>query len=585
MQRKNGLKFAIRIAVLCMAFVLLTGTVLAEGVVPSREEYTLSFAGVDEVFISNARPIGTEVGQEVYLTYTVDRVRADHGSVQHGVVATDAPEIRYPYIEGGVICYSEDAPLLQQGYTYFFKFTYTEDGFDYVIAKAKDGTSQWVWLDTRIGEETDLYTHFGVWLAGGNVSVRLTHVRCYDRYGNDLGVFAPKHRDSLLDDATRRQKNEGLDHSYSITVDNATNVVLSNAKGTSAETVYMEYTVEESSDTKIYQTGLINHHAPFKKYPHDGAGYLLFEMDDKNPGPGYLLQEGASYVITFKRMNGQLLTLVQRTLNGNVEFKEFTNVAGTYTEADPYYALWFGEGANYPVNCKLVEFKCYDENNNNLGVQSNDKNELIKIEHFGELEDYAGCEAVYYNAQSQNTVMLYADQTAKVTRNGKSQSTTYKIKNDVLTLNFGDRTEEFAYFYQQFTAEDGAVYVRLGQYFVEFVTGTDAQIETVTVDAQSGYMVAPPEDPEKKGADFEGWHLSDGTAYDFSSVVDRSMTLYAKWSDDPDFQILTSTGRPESDDAAGWVTAVAVSAVLLAAGVTVSAIVLKKGKKHEKTGE
>ncbi len=585
MNRMNiGRKLAALLMVLCMAVPLFVGTAAADTIVPSDEEYTLSFSGVEEVFFGNAKPAEVKAGAEVYLTYTVERVRGDHQALQHGVVATDQPTHRFPYIDGGVIDYSDDAPIMEEGYTYFFRFTYTEeDGFEYVAAKAKDGSSEWVWFDSRVGDETDNYTHYGIWLAGGITSVRLTHVRCYDKDGNDLGIYAPKHRDTLLDEAVERAPNDALDHKYNITINNATNVVISNGKQTSSDVVYMEYTVKQSSKTSIYQWGLLNHHAPQKKYPHAGAGYLFFEMDEKNPGQGYLLQEGASYVITFLKRNGQVLTLVQRTMDGKVEFKEFVNTDGAYNPVDPYFALWLGEGANHPVSCEIVDFRCYDGNNNNLGVQTNDQNNLIKTEHFGELEDYMGCEAVYYHAQSGNTVMLYSDQTAKVTRDGKTETITYKIKDDVLSLVFADKTEEYSYFYQQFTAEDGKVYVRLGTYSITFVTGTEEVIQPLKLDAASGYYAAAPENPVKQGAEFMGWYLSDGTKYDFSGIVDRSITLYAKWSDDPQFLKTTPSPVTEPAPSNDWIIAVVVSGILLAAGVAISVIIFVKGKKHEKT--
>ena len=176
MNRMNiGRKLAILLMVLCMVVPLLTGTAAADTVVPSGEEYTLSFSGVEEVFFGNATKANIKAGKDVYLTYTVDRVRTDHKAVQHGVLGTSRPETRYPYDKGGVLCYSDDAPIMEQGYTYFFKFSYNEEtGFEYVAARAKNGTSQWVWFDSRVGDETDNYSYYGIWLAGGIVSVRLT---------------------------------------------------------------------------------------------------------------------------------------------------------------------------------------------------------------------------------------------------------------------------------------------------------------------------------------------------------------------------------------------------------------------------
>ena len=75
--------------------------------------------------------------------------------------------------------------------------------------------------------------------------------------------------------------------------------------------------------------------------------------------------------------------------------------------------------------------------------------------------------------------------------------------------------------------------------------------------------------------------MSDGTAYDFGSMVTESLTLYAKWTDDPAYTILKDIFQSD----ATWIIAVTVSVFVLAAGVIVSAIVLKKGRKHEKTGK
>lgn len=580
MRKKSWIRRITLLLALCSLVTALTVMVAAAGVVPSDEEYTLSFSGVNEVFFGNVKPMDLKAGKVVYLTYTVDKVRGDHAAAQHGVVATERPETRYPYDKGGVICYSDNAPILEEGCTYFFKFFYTkENGFEYVAAKAKGSSSQWVWFQARIGDELDDYTHCGIWFAGGNVSVKLTHVRCYDHAGNDLGIYAPKHKDTLLDDAQERLPNDSIDHRYSISINNAINVVISNEKQTSSDTVYMEYTVKESSGTSIYQNGLLNHHAPQKSYPHDGAGYMLYEMY-KKPGQGYLLQEGASYVITFRKLHGQFLVLIQRTLDGKVEFKEFAAGIGTYAEGDPYYALWLGEGADFPVTCELVDFRCYDANSNNLGVQTNDRSDRIKIEHIGELEDYGGCEAVYYNAQSGHFIMLYSDQTAKVTRGTESCTASYKIKNDVLTLQLADGTiEDYSYSYQQFTDQDGNVYTRLGIYTVTFVTETEEAIESVTLNAEYGYYVAAPETPAKDGAEFMGWYLSDGTEFDFNSVVLESLTLYAKWSDDPVFQQSNTGSEPISGETEnGWVVPGAVSVLILLAGAVSAVLILKKRK-------
>ena len=112
-------KASVLLVVLCLIVSVMAGVVSADEVTPSNEEYTLSFNGVDSVFFGNATPVNAKAGTEVYITYTVDRIREGHNAPQHGVIGTDQPSLRYPYTEGGVVCYSDDAPILEQGYTYF----------------------------------------------------------------------------------------------------------------------------------------------------------------------------------------------------------------------------------------------------------------------------------------------------------------------------------------------------------------------------------------------------------------------------------------------------------------------------------
>jgi hypothetical protein len=74
---------------------------------------------------------------------------------------------------------------------------------------------------------------------------------------------------------------------------------------------------------------------------------------------------------------------------------------GTYDKELKYFSIWFGGSKEMLVNAVLEDFKCYDSNKNNLGIQSNKKE--VTITHYGELEDYAGCEAMYY-AKEDNSL-------------------------------------------------------------------------------------------------------------------------------------------------------------------------------------
>lgn len=574
----------------CLLLTNRTGNILyvsAANVVPSVEDYAMSFQGFD-VYFGNAQEV--KPGTEVYLTYTVEEVREGNESQQNGVIATDQPEIAYPYLEGGVLQSSNDAPLLEEGATYFFRFKYTKKaGFEYVAAKAKNGESKYIVFDSSTGNDpdypyTDKSTYFGVWF-GGIVSVKLKNVHCYDKDGNNLGVYAPKHHLSLLDEVKSMSRTDQVDHAYTIRVEDGRNVALSNEKPTDADTVYMEYTVKNSDATSIYQYGLINHNAdPTIGYPHASNGSVLVESMYEGTklvkGPGYLLQEGASYIIRFERKTQYFIGLIQKTYQGKTELREFTNVYGDYIYGAPFFALWFGEGPDCPVTFELTDFKCYDAEYNNLGVQANNDastNHPVQIDHTGELEDYSGCEAMYYDRESESVIALYADKTAKVTRDGETDNITYLVREGTLHLYFSGKTESYEYYYQSFTDDAGRTYRRLGTYQVQFVTGTEETIEKQTINGACGYIAAKPKQPAKEGAEFLGWTLADGTGYEFDSIVDQSIILYAKWSDTAEYQAF----RVGDFVVTQQMVAIFVSAVILLIGAACGVLILKRRKRDD----
>ena len=134
----------------------------------------------------------------------------------------------------------------------------------------------------------------------------------------------------------------------------------------------------------------------------------------------------------------------------------------------------------------------------------------------------------------------------------------------------------FEYAYQRFYTDE-VVYERLGTYYVDFQTGTDEQIERQTVNGDTGYTVLKPEEPTREDATFEGWVLSDGTEYDFDSIVSETITLYAKWSDGISYEKMEAS----SDKNLGPLIAIASSVVLLAAAVAVSIVIVRRGGKKD----
>ena len=95
----------------------------AEAVSPSKEEYSVIMKDTYDVFIGSKTPVNMRKGGEVYFVYTVKSVdKKATTAYQHGVTASDNNTERYLYEDGGVLQYSQNFGLLEEGYTYFLKF-------------------------------------------------------------------------------------------------------------------------------------------------------------------------------------------------------------------------------------------------------------------------------------------------------------------------------------------------------------------------------------------------------------------------------------------------------------------------------
>lgn len=554
-------------------------TVMASDVKASGVNYNVSYEGATDIFLCNKNTIGSDVGTEVYLTYTVDKVDSCE-AVTQGVIATGKPETFFPY-ETGIMNYINQKQLLEEGYTYFFKFRVTEAGFEHIIIKAKGKKSAYLKMSYTIGEKTDPLEYFGLWLGSGSVKAQLKNVRCYDRDGNDLGIKLSHSNGASCAKEVSFRKNTKLNHSYTITIKDQNTVALCSMKKPTSDTVYMEYTVK-TSDSHIVQPGVILTQDPTSLFPYDdGDGYMLYE-NMKKKGNGSLLVEGADYIICMKKTSQNVDVTVQRTYKGKKTVFSFPTSAGQYDKKFPYFGIWLGEGTNSPVDCVLTNFKCYDSNNNNLGVQCNT---LFTAEHFGEIEDYTDCEAVYYCEQDASMIVLYADKKMVYLENGVKESGTYHISDSedkVITLSYKEGKEVYSYLYKQITSTEGKIYKRLGTYKVFFVTGSDSRIEAQILSAETGYVVKKPEVPTKEGASFQCWVTRNGKEFDFDSYVTESVTLYAKWIDGEGRETIAISDEKRPIDYAPYIS-IAVGSIILAISVTGSILFARKGgRRYEK---
>lgn len=540
-------------------------------VVPSTVDY-LVFLNGTKIFLHNKELLNPKEGTEVYFTYTIKSISKK--CQQNGLVLTADAKRAFPYTEGGFMRYqAKEVSLLDEGATYFIKMTVASGGFRYEITKAKGEALENIVLEKRIGDATDQAKYLGIWLAGFNVEATFTNVRCYDKNGNDLGIeiaCGSGTADVIRQDLHFDKAND-IDHRYDITVDNKFNVAISNVKQSTTANVYIQYKVE-SAEYALNQNGVALSDSPKSEYPH-GNGYLKYIQYPQDEKVITLLEPGAEYIIKAERKESDLALTVQKTKNGNREIFILSKPYGEYKKEYQYFSLWFGTGEKR-MTFHLTDFLIYDENRNNLAVQTNVDS---TIRHHGELEDYSGCEATYYCKENGNFIALYKDQTMKFTSQGKTEEVPYTVSQNILTADFSSGRQKYDYLFKQITDSDKNVYERLFTYKVWFVTDSDTEIPVQVLSNETGYLAARPSDPVRKGCTFEGWVTSDDKAFDFNQVITASTTLYAKWSGDTGANY-TKTDHNSVSSILNTALIVG-SAVLLAAGLILCAAFIKKGLK------
>lgn len=183
--------------VLLICVVLFCGsTVWAadEQVKLSNVEYAVSLNEAVEVFIGNKEPVSGVVGSKVFLTYTVEKI-TKNAATNDGVVAATTNKGKYPYANGGMRYWASGSKLFEEGWTYVYRFERTTEGFEYTVAKMKGDIVRTIKFTKPEGSPDGQFQYFGIWTGGAKdhiVSGVLSHVRCYDENGNDLGISASK---------------------------------------------------------------------------------------------------------------------------------------------------------------------------------------------------------------------------------------------------------------------------------------------------------------------------------------------------------------------------------------------------------
>lgn len=516
-------------------------------VVPSNVDYSVDLNKSQYVYICNKNSLGSKVGTEYYMTYTVESLSNETSIYQSGVIGTNIPNYTYPYLklekdQGGLYNYNTTSRnnadiMMRAGNTYFMKFTITETGYKYSVAWANDDAkrSKYIEFENVMGSLKNGYTAFGLWIDAYKTGAdgRLIKVRCYDKNGNDLGVSVTPSSKAEVSRAKPLSSNLKVDHKYKVTLKKGANVAISSKKPSKCSKVYMEYTVE-SSNSKPYQSGVAITASPKLGYPYTD-GYMKYEqlgIDAKTLDNGPLLTPGAKYLIIFDSKDDSLDVTIQKSLNGKNTFVYFPQTYGKYKKSSYLYrTLWLSgvsESEEIRLNCVLNDFKCYDETGKNLGIMINTNG---TIEHFGEKEEYEGCEAMYYCDADRSSYAMYADKTIKYTDDSGTVNGTYRIEKDILTVTLEKgENRNYNYIYQYFTDENNKKYRRLHASKLIFDTGKGSKVATQEINLENGFIATEPEAPTLKDSVFEGWYTIDGKKFEFGKVIPNSITVYAKWS-------------------------------------------------------
>ena len=577
-----------------LSLVLLCGVVLscfafpasAAKVTHSQNSYTVSAQDINGgVFVSNRTSIGTEVGTEYFMTYTVNslKVKGQESVHQQGVIGTNVPGVAFPYTtpekgKGGTMNFDRNEALTEVGKTYFIKFTITNSGYDYVMGWAKGGNSRYITFTDKVSEVTDDLGYFGVWFdfSFDYYDMELIKVHCYDKYGNDLGVQTNRSEAVVYVDQPMA-KDTQVEHSYDVKVTDKVIMFIGNKYIPTSDTVYIEYTVKSGNQTKVEQAGYVLTDGPYLGFPYLN-GYMSFnqyprDLNTMTPGP--LLEEGASYVIRFEKKDDRLEVTGQKTVDGKTTLLEMKAEYGEYIKSQNYIGLWLSGMNEHPNSFELVNFKCYDSNKKNLGVWLNLGGEIT---HYGALENYEQLNGIFYNEKDNTFMELYYDKTAAVTdANGSRQEGTWSISDEMqLTLTVDEETVSYEYLYTHIKDSAGNTWNRLGDYTVTFDTGKGSEIAAQLVGLEQGYRAVKPEDPTLEGDTFMGWYTSNGEEYDFDAIVTGSVTLYAKWKN-TEYQKIDAVHTEEP--ISPWVM---IGAVVLLAGIAAAVLLIVRGKKYAK---
>lgn len=375
--KKTWKKCISLLMVLCMVWTAF-GPYLPSGTVKAADpkEYTVTIGGAEQVFLCNATP----TNGPVTITYQVESGSVSEDYMQSGVIATTDPTAIYPYDQGkgSMRFHHLDCWLLNEGYTHI-----AEIGKDAEGNVTSTITVQGYWDPFSFssyqpaGTATPDAQYFGIWMANGTGTAKLTNVTCVDKDGNDLGLQTNSNRCVIQDQ--NEQGGEGGSEveavEYTVELSNAENVFLCNDTETDGP-VTISYTVESASKIGT-RCGAIVTTEPSSLYPYDGTNVGSLQFDNAS----YILNEGLVHTITISKDSAGVTTGSYKVtgLWGDATYN-FSNRAGNGNAASKYFGIWLASAtgaADDTITAKLTKVTCVDAKGNDLGLRTNSEKCII----------------------------------------------------------------------------------------------------------------------------------------------------------------------------------------------------------------
>lgn len=374
------------------------------------------------------------------------------------------------------------------------------------------------------------------------------------------------------------------DKEYAIVLNDAVNAYIGNktpVSGKVGSKVFLTYTVEKVNSNYATTNGFVATTRPHDKYPVS-FGTCLWGSTQRDVG-GILFKEGYTYVIRLERTEKgfeyQALKMKDDKVS-NINFTQGSNI----NDAIPFYGIWTSGNSKDTVNAVLTHVRCYDENGNDLGLDTNNVS-MVKIYEDGEVESYEEIESGFYCKENNKLVVLHDNKVAYVEDELMGKEVDYRLMYGTqLTFKYPEGKEIWHYTHMRLTDPEENIYFRLHDAKATFVTGEEKFVKPIN--ANTRYRVEKPEDPTKKGDEFLGWYLGTDQEFNFDSYVTESVTLYAKWRNGDGHEYLAVDSDEVNKLSIDFEPIIAIGAsVVVLAGLVTGYVILakKRGKKNEQT--